>query len=253
MMPVVFIGHGSPMNAIEENEFTEGWKSIANSIPQPSVILSISAHWVTDGTKVLMEKSPRTIHDFYGFPKALYDIKYPAPGSPETGDEILSLLGEDVTADISWGIDHGTWSLLHKMYPDANIPTLQLSLNYQATPAQHYALGQKLQSLRKKGVLILGTGNIVHNLMLLDFSVDGGFDWAYDFDSNIKEAILAKDHEKAIQYSQFSSSRHAVPTSEHYNPLLYVLGAVQEDDQVQVYNESYLGGSLSMTSYLFTK
>ncbi|MEI6578381.1 MAG: 4,5-DOPA dioxygenase extradiol [Eubacteriales bacterium] len=252
MMPVIFVGHGSPMNAIEENEYTQGWREIAASIPKPVAILSISAHWVTSGTKVSVLENPETIHDFYGFPKALFDMEYPAAGSPHFAAKTIDLLG-NADADKSWGLDHGTWSVLSVMYPNANIPVFQLSIDAQASPAELFEIGNKLKPLRENGVLIFGSGNVVHNLGLVDFTKQGGFDWANKFDETIKNNILKRDFENILNYRKLGDiARIAVPTTEHFNPLLYVLGASDSADEITVYNNSSTLGSLSMTSYVFS-
>lgn len=253
MMPVMFIGHGSPMNAIEDNEFTRTWKRIADSIPVPSAILCVSAHWLTRGTRVSTLENPETIHDFYGFPKALFDIEYPAKGSPALAARTLDLLSPIAIGDNSWGIDHGTWSLLHVMYPDADIPVFQLSIDRMAKPEELFEIGRKLQPLRNENVLILGSGNIVHNLRMVNFSVKGGFPWAETFDRFIGERIEDRDFDSIIGYTTLGeTAQFAVPTTEHFNPLLYVLGATSSEDTVKVYNDTCVAGSLSMTSYVFT-
>lgn len=253
MMPVLFIGHGSPMNAIEDNEFTRGWKKIAASLPVPSAILCVSAHWLTKGTRVSPQEVPETIHDFYGFPKALFDIQYPAKGSPELAARTLDLLSPFASGDTSWGIDHGTWSLLHVMYPEADIPVFQLSIDRMASPEELFEIGRKLYPLRTQNVLILGSGNIVHNLRMVDFSVKGGFPWAETFDRFIRERISDRDFDSIMNYRTLGEiSQFAVPTTEHFNPLLYVLGATSPEDTLTVYNDACVAGSLSMTSYVFT-
>lgn len=253
MMPTLFIGHGSPMNAIEDNEYTQKWQEIAASMPKPEAILAVSAHWFVENTRVLTTQSPRTIHDFYGFPDALHNIQYKALGAPKLAYETKALLGEQVLADDTWGLDHGTWSVLKVMYPEADIPVYQLSIDQGASAEDHFAMGVKLRSLRKKNVLILGSGNVVHNLNLLDFSMSGGYDWAYAFDQFIKNNIEQRTFENVINYHRAGeSARHAFYTPDHFYPLLYVLGAVEKDDELKIYNESCMGGSLSMTSYVFS-
>ena len=189
MMPVLFVGHGSPMNTIENNEYTKGWQEIAFSIPKPTAILSISAHWLTNGTQVSILENPKTIHDFYGFPKALFDMEYKAKGSPMLAEKTIELLGDIAIADNNWGLDHGTWSVLSVMYPKADIPVYQMSIDRKATPEELFEIGKKLKTLRDSNVLILGSGNVVHNLGVLDFSMNGGFDWAYNFDNYITEKV----------------------------------------------------------------
>jgi 4,5-DOPA dioxygenase extradiol len=252
MMPVLFVGHGSPMNAIEKNIFTKGMEDITGSIPKPTAILSISAHWVTNDYRVLTVEKPKTIHDFYGFPQEMYDIEYFAPGSPGFAKKTIELLGGKAIGDTTWGLDHGTWCPLHVMYPLCDIPTFQLSVNQNASPKELFEIGHKLQSLREEGVLIMGSGNIVHNLRLVDFNKNGGFPWAEAFDQHIKNSILQKDYDSIFQYRSLGDiATKSVPTTEHFNPLLYILGATLSTDKVTVFNESCQAGSLSMTSYLF--
>lgn len=248
-MPVIFVGHGSPMNAIEENDFTKGWKEIGRKIPVPRAILSISAHWQTKGTRVNDLRDPKQIYDFYGFPKQLYEVKYDVAGNEELANRVREILGEQVTVDNSWGIDHGTWSVLSRVYPKADVPVVQLSLNYDMSSREHFELGKKLLALRDEGYLIFGSGNIVHNLGVIDWSFDGGFKWADEFDELIKEHILSGKYESLIEYG--TGGILPVPTREHYLPLLVCLGAVVERDKVDIFNESRVLGSISMTSYLF--
>ncbi|HHT27075.1 MAG TPA: 4,5-DOPA dioxygenase extradiol [Firmicutes bacterium] len=251
-MPVIFVGHGSPMNAIEDNRFSQGWRQIADMIPKPKAILSVSAHWLTRGTKVLTVPNPKTIHDFYGFPPELYAVEYPAPGNPQLAEEALTLLGEAANADTGWGLDHGTWSVLRVMYPDAGIPVFQVSLDRLATEQEHFDIGARLKLLRERDVLIMGSGNVVHNLGILDFSLDGGFDWAYEFDDFITGRIIEKNYADILQYRNLNAAAGlAVPTTEHFDPLFYVLGAVDETDTVTVHNKACMAGSVSMTTYIF--
>ncbi len=252
MMPAMFVGHGSPMNAIEENEYTLGWKNAAQNLGRPSAILSISAHWFTRHTGVYTGPAPRTIHDFFGFPKDLYNIKYPAPGAPWTARETLRLLEGTAVADNTWGLDHGTWSVLRAMFPSADIPIFQVSIDASAPPERHFALGRALRPLREKNVLILGSGNIVHNLALLDSEKSGGFDWAYDFDDYIDRAVRSKSAQDVIHYEQAGRpANYAFNMPDHYFPLLYALGAAWDLDPVIGFNHSCTAGSLSMTSYVF--
>ena len=250
-MPVLFVGHGSPMNAIEDNSFTENWKKLAQEIPQPEAILCISAHWYTHGTKVTMSDSPHMIYDMYGFPQELYQIQYPAKGAPELADYVKKIIKKDVTGDSSWGYDHGTWSVLCRMYPKANIPVIQLSIDMDAPAESHYQIGQELEELREKGVLIVGSGNVVHNLMRINMDKKGGFSWAEEFDLYIKDKILMGKHNEVIDYrSAGKASELAFYTPEHFYPLLYVLGA-SKGSEVYVFNEACVFGSLSMTCYMF--
>lgn len=252
-MPAIFIGHGSPMNAIEENEFTDNWKNIAKNIPTPKAIVSISAHWFTKGTKIMNEESPKTIYDMYGFPKELYEIIYDCPGNPALANECKQNISTDSEYDNTWGIDHGTWSVLVHMYPDRDIPVFQISIDATAPPEVHYQIGQELKFLREKGVLLFGTGNITHNLRMVDFSMGNtGFSWAHEFDNAIKEDILNKKYDNVVNYMRHGEiARLAVPTTDHFYPILYILGATYDDDKVSVHNDSCVLGSLSMTSYVF--
>ncbi|NLV92172.1 MAG: 4,5-DOPA dioxygenase extradiol [Firmicutes bacterium] len=252
-MPVLFVGHGSPMNAIEDNDYSRGWRTIAARIPRPQAILSVSAHWYTHGTRIMNEENPRTIHDMYGFPKELYEILYNAPGSPEIARVCRELISRETRYDNSWGIDHGTWSVLVHMYPERDIPVFQLSIDADAPAETHYGIGKELSTLRQEGVLLFGSGNVVHNLRLVDWhQPNKGFDWAYEFDDYICENILDKNHGNVLRFNELGDiARLAVPTPDHFYPLLYVLGASDEDDQVSVYNKSCELGSLTMTAYLW--
>jgi 4,5-DOPA dioxygenase extradiol len=251
-MPVIFAGHGSPMNAIEDNRFSREWKRIAAGIPAPKAILCVSAHWVTDGTCVNDQPQPKTVYDMYGFPKELYELVYQPPGSPELAAQAIRLLGQQTAVDNSWGIDHGTWSVLVHMFPDADIPVVQLSIDANSDMEDHYRTGQKLQALREQGVLVLGSGNVVHNLGLINWNQVGGEPWAVEFDNYVKENILARRFEKVIHYGAAgNSSLRAFPTTEHYVPLLAILGCSTPDDEIYVFNDQCVLGSLSMTGYLF--
>lgn len=251
MMPVLFAGHGSPMNALEDNEFTRGWETIAQAIPRPRVIISVSAHWYTNGTKVNDSAEPKTVYDMYGFPKGLYEVVYRPKGSPEFARKVKGLLENDTQADNSWGLDHGTWAVLVKMYPKADIPVFQFSIDRNLSAAEHFVLGQKLYELRKEGALIFGSGNIVHNLSLINWGMDRGYTWAYEFDGYIKDRILKKDFLGAADFgNEGEAAKKAFFTPEHFYPLMYVLGAADREDQIEVFNESCVLGSLSMTCYL---
>lgn len=253
-LPVMFIGHGSPMNAIEDNEFTAGWKEIAGSFPEPEAIVCVSAHWETKGTQVTAMKNPETIHDFGGFPRELYEVQYPAPGNPELANEAKSLISlTDTGLDYSWGLDHGCWSVLSRLYPAAKIPVIQLSLNYQQPVRFHYDLARELSPLREKGVLIIGSGNMVHNLRLVsreNLNKPGfAFDWAAEASARMKNFIQSDDHNSLINYrSQGREFELAIPTPEHYLPLLFVLGLKDEGETVALFNDKAVGGSLTMTS-----
>ncbi len=246
-MPVLFIGHGSPMNAIEENEFSQAWEEAARHIPTPKTILCISAHWETQGAQVTAMQAPRTIHDFYGFPKALFEKQYPAPGSPALAQQVMDLLKDSaVQPDLSWGLDHGTWSVLSRMSPDANIPVVQLSLDRLVQPVEHYTLGQKLAHLREAGVLVIGSGNMVHNLRMMVWE-DTAFDWAIEYDEMLKQWIVDGDHDQIIHYERHGRpALLSVNSAEHYKPLLYVLGMRDKDDQLSFFADKIWGGSISM-------
>ena len=253
-MPVLFVGHGSPMNAIEENEFVQGWRSVAATLPKPAVILCISAHWETRGTYVTAMEKPRTIHDFGGFPRKLFDVQYPAPGSPGFAAEAVTLMKDSGTApDEKWGLDHGCWSVLTRMYPAADIPVVQMSLDYSKPAQYHYDLARELMPLRKKGVLIIGSGNMVHNLGMVDWSrMDQpgfGFDWALEANEKMKQLILANDHSPLINYrKQGKAFDLSIPTPEHFLPLLYTLALKEENDKTEFFNDRAVMGSLTMTS-----
>jgi 4,5-DOPA dioxygenase extradiol len=248
-MPALFIGHGSPMNAIVDNEFSRAWAEVAQSLPKPQAVLCVSAHWETDGTCVTAMEQPKTIHDFYGFPAALFEKRYPAPGSPELARLTQETLREaHVRPDSEWGLDHGAWAVLCQMYPEADVPVVQLSLDKRESPSFHYELGRALQALRKKGVLILGSDNIVHNLREVVWE-DTAYDWALEFDARIKDLILSGDHLAIIDYSKLGrSARLSVPTLEHYLPLLFVLGAQDKTDGVSFFADRVTLGSMSIRS-----
>jgi 4,5-DOPA dioxygenase extradiol len=248
-MPVLFVGHGSPMNAIEDNEFSRAWVEAAKSLPKPDAILCISAHWETAGTLVTAMEQPKTIRDFYGFPQPLYEIEYQAPGSPELARLTQKTVQEThVRLDQTWGLDHGAWIVLHRMFPRADIPVIQLSLDRTQAPAFHYALGRELRALRDKGVLIVGSGNIVHNLGMMAWQ-DQTYDWAAEFDQTIKQLILSGDHDSIIRYQDLGeAARLSVPTNEHYLPLLYVLAMQDKQEQIRFFTDRVTFGSVSMRS-----
>jgi 4,5-DOPA dioxygenase extradiol len=252
-MPALFLGHGSPMNAIEENEFTEGWKNIRKTIPNPAAVLCISAHWETMGTFVTGMEKPKTIHDFGGFPEELYEVQYPAPGSPELAREIKTVVTKtQVRLDDRWGLDHGCWSVVKHLYPDADIPVVQMSMDYNLSARQHYDLAKELRIFRNKGILIIGSGNMVHNLRMVAWNKlndNYGYDWAIEAGEKMKKYILNGDHEQLINYkSQGRAFDLAIPTPDHYLPLLYVLALQDKDDNVSIFNDKPVGGSLTMTS-----
>ena len=253
-MPVLFLGHGSPMNAIEDNEFVAGFRHVAKEIPKPHAILCVSAHWETRGTYVTAMENPATIHDFGGFPKALFDVQYPAPGSPSLAQETKDMVrSTEIGLDDKWGLDHGAWSVIKHLYPDADVPVIQLSLDHTQKPQYHYDLAAELKALRHKGVLIIGSGNMVHNLRMLAWdklNADTyGFDWAIEANEKMKSYILNGDHQQLINFrSQGKAFDLAIPTPEHYLPLLYSLALKDEKDDVHLFNDKPVAGSLTMTS-----
>ena len=259
LMPVLFVGHGSPMNGIEDNEFSQRWTEMAKEIPKPAAVLVVSAHWFTKGTRVTAMDFPETIHDFGGFPQALFDVQYPAPGHPQLAKETASLLhSAHVELDHDWGLDHGAWTVVRRMYPDARIPVLQLSIDYTKSPQYHFDLAKELYELRKKGVLIIGSGNMVHNLRMIAWSqmnVPGyGYDWALSMNDKFKNVITNGDYKPLINYESLGAeSRLAIPTPEHYLPLLYSLGLKGRKDKVSFFNDKAVAGSLTMTSVLISQ
>ena len=252
LMPAAFLGHGSPMNAIERNRYTEAWRAFGASVPRPRAILAVSAHWYVNGLAVTAMPRPRTIHDFYGFPQALFDVQYPAPGLPELAEEVADAVSPDrVGADLDgWGIDHGTWGVLVHAFPEADIPVVQLSIDARKPLDWHLQLGAKLAALRERGVLIVGSGNVVHNLRAMDRQQpDGGFDWAHRFDDAARELMTTRPHEIATLASH-RDYKLAVPTDEHFLPLLYIAGlASAQAASAKVLVDGYTYGSLSMTAY----
>lgn len=258
-MPVLFLGHGSPMNAIEENEFVTGFRNVAKEIPIPQAILCVSAHWETRGTFVTAMENPATIHDFGGFPKALFDVQYPAPGSPKLAMETKAIIKKtEVQLDDKWGLDHGAWSVIKHLYPHANVPVIQLSLDYYQTPQYHYELAKELASLREKGVLIIGSGNMVHNLGLVAWNrlneVGFAHDWALEASEKMKSLILNDDHQKLINYTlQGKAFSLAIPSPEHYLPLLYTLALKSKNEKVSLFNDKAVAGALTMTSVKIDK
>jgi 4,5-DOPA dioxygenase extradiol len=253
MMPAVFVGHGSPMNAIEDNEFSRGWRELARSLPRPTAILCISAHWETAGAWTTAMENPRTIHDFGGFPPELYRVRYPAPGSPQLAAATQAAVQQtDVGLDRDWGLDHGAWSVLRQMYPEADLPVVQLSLDRNKDPRSHYALGRELMSLRRQNVLVLGSGNLVHNLrrMAPDEEFPLGLDWAIEASALLKKLIREDRHGDLMNYPALGKAvRLAVPTPEHYLPMLYVLALKGREEQVSFFNDKPFAGSLTMTSF----
>lgn len=252
LMPVLFMGHGSPMNGIEDNEFSAKWAEIGRNIPEPKAVVVVSAHWFTRGTQVTAMDFPKTIHDFGGFPQALFDVEYPAPGDPELAKETAGLIHSTaVGLDHDWGLDHGAWTVVRHMYPKANIPVLQLSIDYTKDATYHYNLAKELSALRKKGVLILGSGNMVHNLRMMSWEMinGGGYDWALEMNEKFKSLILNGEHQPLLNYERLgSAAMMAIPTPEHYLPLMYTLGLQNKNEEVSLFNDKAVGGSLTMTS-----
>ncbi len=254
-MPVLFLGHGNPMNAILENEYVQGFRDVAKKIPKPQLILCVSAHWETNGTKITAMQKPPTIHDFGGFPQALFDVQYPAPGSPEWAEHIQKIVKKtNIELDLDWGLDHGAWSVIKHLYPEADVPVLELSIDYTKSPKYHFELAQELQILRRKGVLIIGSGNIVHNLRMVDWTKmndNFGFDWAIEANDRMKNMLINHQYEQLINFHQQGIEfQMAIPTPEHYIPLLYSIALRTEKDELTFFNDSQVGGSLSMTSVL---
>jgi 4,5-DOPA dioxygenase extradiol len=254
IMPVLFLGHGSPMNAIEENEYVSGFRTISKTIQTPKAILCISAHWYTQGTKITAMENPVTIHDFMGFPPELFEVQYPAKGDPSLAKYTQSILDKGLaTLDDKWGLDHGAWSVIKHLYPNANIPVVQMSIDYSKPPQYHFELAKQLQVLREKGVLIIGSGNIIHNLRMIDwpnFDKDNhGYDWAVEAKATINKYLLDGNYQPLINYEQQGAAfKLAIPSPDHYLPLLYTLGLQRKSEQIELFNDKLLAGSLSMTS-----
>lgn len=257
IMPVLFIGHGSPMNGIEDNEYSKSWSNLGKKIAKPKAVLVISAHWLTNGTLITAMENPKTIHDFGGFPKELFDVEYPAKGSIEIALETQKIITKTaVGLDHDWGLDHGTWTVVKHMFPNADIPVLQLSIDYNKPAQYHYDLAKQLYELRKKGVLIIGSGNMVHNLKMATWDkikeTEYGFDWALEMNSIFKEKITNRDAQALIQYQKLNKAATlAIPTPDHYFPLIYTLGLQNSKDSIQIFNDKTIAGSLSMTSVQF--
>lgn len=248
-MPVLFVGHGSPMNAIEDNEFSKGWIELGKTLPRPQAILCISAHWETKGTYITAMEKPKTIHDFGGFPDALYQIHYSAPGNPALAGELKTKIKKtQLLLDQSWGLDHGAWSVIRRMYPLADIPVLQLSLDQTKDPLFHYELAKELSTLRQKGVLIIASGNMVHHLGMIDWkNPDSAYDWAIEANSKLKSWIRDSNHQPIINYwQQGKAFQLAAPSPEHFIPLLYTLGLQGKEEQPSFFNDKTILGSISM-------
>lgn len=257
-MPVLFLGHGSPMNAIEENEFVKGFRDLATTLATPRAIICISAHWFTQGTQITAMEKPPTIHDFTGFPPALYEVEYPAKGEPQLAEYAKTLLDPYLAPAMSeldekWGLDHGAWSVIKHLYPKANIPVIQISIDYSKPPIYHFELAQKLQKLREKGVLIIGSGNIVHNLRMVDWANfdkdDYGYDWAIEARATINNLLMEGNYAPLINYQdQGAAFKLAIPSPDHYLPLIYTLGLQEKGESIHLFNDKLMAGSLSMTS-----
>ncbi|RIY31090.1 4,5-DOPA dioxygenase extradiol [Psittacicella hinzii] len=252
-MPVIFVGHGSPMHAINNNNFTQTWKELGQQIGKPKAILAISAHWYTNNTAVQLTPFPEQIFDMYGFPQELYDKRYHVVGDAQLSSKVLQSLADDgVQVDNSWGIDHGVWSVLVHMYPEADVPVVQLSIDRNLTPAQMFALGEKLQHLRRSGYLIFTSGNIVHNLrMMVRDGSNAELPWAKDFDNWMRDKVIERDLATILDYANYPYADLAAPTPEHMDPLFYALGASTSEDKVTVFNDERDLGSLSMTGFLW--
>ena len=253
-MPTLFVGHGSPMMALEHTEITNTFKSIGeniiNNYGKPKAILAISAHWYTDGTYIQSAENPKQIYDMYGFPQELYEVVYPVKGDSTLTEEVQQVLGNSVSINDTWGIDHGMWTVLVHMFPDASIPVVQLSINKYLSPKEVYQLGTKLQGLRDEGYLLMGSGNIVHNLRLLEWDNPSGTAATIEFDQFISKAVLTNDVDTVVKYTAHPHARYAVPTPDHYLPLIYIMGA-SKGAKPTVFNQSYNSGTLSMTGFIF--
>jgi 4,5-DOPA dioxygenase extradiol len=256
-MPVLFIGHGSPMNAIEDNQFVRSFKELGKKLPKPKAILCISAHWYTKGTQVMSSVLPKTIYDFGGFPDELYKITYPAPGSPELAKQVNTILSnQNSTLSDDWGLDHGAWTVLRHLFPTADIPVIQLSIDYTKPASYHFEMAKLLKDFRNKGILIVGSGNIIHNLGMIDWANintdDFGYDWAIEVKQKTNQAILTLDSDFLVRYSQHGKAfTNAIPTPDHYLPLLYSMALADSKDSVTLFNDKLMAGSLSMTSVKF--
>lgn len=252
-MPVLFLGHGSPMNAIEENEFVANFRRLGNELVRPNAILCISAHWETNGTYVTAMQNPPTIHDFGGFPQELFEVQYPAPGSPQLAKQTKAIITKtNVGLDDKWGLDHGAWSVIKHLYPNADIPVIQMSIDYTQPAKYHYELAKELNSLRTKGVLIVGSGNMVHNLRMVSWKRLNevyAYDWTIEANEKMKHFIVNEDHKSLINFkSQGKAFELAIPTPEHYMPLIYTLALKTKNEEITIFNDKPVGGSLTMTS-----
>lgn len=252
LMPMLFVGHGSPMNALEHNVFSQAWSDLGKLIPKPKAILSISAHWETEMTAVTVMEQPRLIYDFYGFPQDLYRLKYNAPGAPKWAKQTITLVkSTKIQTDNKWGLDHGTWVPLLHLFPGADIPVYQFSLGNQLTPKERFQIGKELHILREQGVFILGSGNIVHNLAIMQFE-GKGYPWAIEFDQKVKALLEQREFNSLINFEQLSKWELAINSTEHYLPLIYLLGAVSPSDKIRFYADEVIYGSISMRCVLFS-
>jgi 4,5-DOPA dioxygenase extradiol len=252
-LPILFVGHGNPMNSIEDNKFCRTWSEIGKQLPRPKFVLCISAHWETQGTSVTAMERPKTIHDFYGFPRELYEVEYPAPGSRELAEATKGMLhSTEIGLDLQWGLDHGCWSVLSHIFPNADVPVVQLSLDHDKPAQWHYDLARELALLRRKGVLVVGSGNIVHNIRLIDWqNTNGGYDWAIAMNEKLKQLIAHGDHKSLTTYPALGKEASlSIPTPEHYLPLLYVLALKDKDESIAFFNDDVVMGSISMTSVM---
>ncbi len=251
-MPVMFVGHGNPMNAVTDNAFSREWAKIGKELTVPRAIICMSAHWLTKGSFITAMPNPITIHDFFGFPDAMYDVKYPAPGDPPLASEVCQIV-KGIEEDHEWGLDHGAWSFLVKMFPHADIPVLQLSVDYSKSPEQQYGLTRELTSLREKGVLFIGSGNIVHNLRAASFDNATPYDWALEFDAMSKKLIETGDHQALVHYKKLGRAADmSIPTDEHYRPMLTTLALSDPNERVRFFNEAIDAASISMRSFILS-
>jgi len=248
-MPVLFVGHGSPTNVMEDNEYSRAWDAAGKALPKPKAVICISAHWVTRGTLVTAMDKPRTIYDFYGFPPEMYEMRYDAPGAPDLAEQVRRIIkNTEVKPDLDWGLDHGTWSVLKRMFPQADVPVIQMSLDANIEAQKHYDISRQLKDLREEGVLIIGSGNIVHNLRMARFD-DSAYNWAIEFDQRIANWITQNDHDPIIHYEKGDQAAAlAINSAEHYVPLLYTLALKEENEPVEFFADKVMGGSISMRS-----
>jgi len=249
-MPAVFVGHGNPMNALQDNRYSRAWKALGEALPRPRAILAVSAHWYVPETAVTAMTQPRTIHDFSGFPQELYGVRYPAHGDPELAAEVAALLGPmPVRLDARWGLDHGTWSVLRHVYPDADVPVIQLSIDETKPPSFHFELGARLAPLRDRGVLVIGSGNVVHNLERIHFGASTPYDWAVRFDEHMRQSLEHRDDKALIEYQSHPDAALAAPDPDHYFPVLYIAGIRRGDDALRFLTDGIDARSISMRAF----